>query len=74
MWVCICHGIRCRDVKEVAGSGACRAGDVFRHFQVKPQCGRCLPTIRTLLQADRGDGGPARARKVALSSSYPVEG
>lgn len=49
MWVCLCHGIRCRDVKEAAGDGASRAGDVFRKFEVRVRCGKCVPTICNLL-------------------------
>ncbi len=49
MYVCVCHAIRCRDVKEAAGQGACRAAEVFRRAGVRPQCGRCLPTMREML-------------------------
>jgi bacterioferritin-associated ferredoxin len=50
MWVCICHGIRCRDVKDAAGNGAARVGDVFRQFDVRVRCGKCVPTICNLLK------------------------
>jgi len=49
MYVCVCHGIRCRDVRAVAETGKCRAADVFRAFEARPQCGKCLATMTALL-------------------------
>ncbi|CAA7623759.1 bacterioferritin-associated ferredoxin [Magnetospirillum sp. UT-4] len=46
MYVCICHGIRCRDVKAVARKGGCRTADVFREAGAEPRCGICVNTIR----------------------------
>lgn len=64
MYVCVCHAIRCRDVKDAAGEGACRAADVFRRMQCKPQCGRCLPTIRSMLAEQAGMAMRVRRRAV----------
>lgn len=50
MYVCVCHGIRCRDVKAAKGEGMCRPGEIFRQLEVKPQCGRCMATIREMLE------------------------
>ncbi len=61
MYVCICNALRCRDVKEAAGKGASRASDVFQHFSVKPQCGRCVSTMRGMLPA----GGSTTAKAAA---------
>lgn len=61
MWVCICHGINCRDVKDAAGNGASRVSDVFRQFEVRVRCGKCVPTICNLLnegQAANECGAP----------------
>lgn len=69
MYVCLCHGIRCRDVKDAAGQGACRAGDVFRHMACKPQCGRCLPTIRDMLQTGSGAGMRAHRQPATIGAA-----
>lgn len=65
MYVCICHGIRCRDVKEAAQKGIVQAEEVFRHFAVEPSCGRCLGTMCGMLDCQR-DG-------TALPGMSPVE-
>lgn len=52
MYVCVCHGIRCRDVRAARGEGVCRPGEIFRQLAVKPQCGRCMATIREMLEGD----------------------
>lgn len=65
MWVCVCHGIRCRDIKDAAGNGASRAGDVFRQFEVRPRCGKCVPMICGMLEESRSaneDAPPAPVR------------
>jgi bacterioferritin-associated ferredoxin len=49
MWVCMCHSLRCHDVKTAANRGARRAAEVFHQFEVEPRCGKCVPTIRGLL-------------------------
>lgn len=59
MWVCLCHGIRCRDVKDAAGNGASRVGDVFRQFEVRVRCGKCVPTICNLLNEGQINEGQA---------------
>ncbi len=56
MYVCICHALNDRDVEKAKCDGACRAGDIHRHYGVKVQCGRCLPMIRQLLDTDKKDG------------------
>lgn len=52
MYVCLCHGIRCRDVRAARGEGVCRAGEIFRQLEIKPQCGRCMATIRDMLEGE----------------------
>lgn len=71
MWVCLCHGIRCRDVKDAAGNGASRAGDVFRKFEVKVRCGKCVPTISNLLSEQ---SPPAEARASTRQTACCAEG
>lgn len=70
MWVCLCHGIRCRDVKDAASNGASRAGDVFRKFEVKVRCGKCVPTICNLL----ADAPPASVRPATHQHVCCAEG
>lgn len=68
MYVCVCHAIRCRDIRDAAQGGACRAADVFRRMECKPQCGRCVPTIRIML-AEESIGTRVRRRNVSPVAS-----
>ena len=49
MYVCICHALTDRDVRSAEVEGASSDAEVFRHFGVKPQCGRCVPSMRCML-------------------------
>lgn len=55
MYVCLCHGIRCKDVREARQDGVCRAVEIFRQRDIKPQCGRCLSCIRDILLTPEDD-------------------
>lgn len=49
MYVCICHALTDDDVRSAEAEGAACNAEVFRHFGVRPQCGRCIPSMRGLL-------------------------
>ena len=49
MYVCVCNALNDRDVENAKCNGACRAIDIHKHFDVPIQCGRCLKTIRSML-------------------------
>ncbi|KAF0141442.1 MAG: putative bacterioferritin-associated ferredoxin [Rhodospirillaceae bacterium] len=49
MYVCICHGLSDRQIKQAVCQGACRAAEVYKYFGVRPQCGRCVPYVRAIL-------------------------
>lgn len=53
MYVCNCNGIRARDVRAVIDQGGCKPVHVFRHCQSKPQCAKCLPDMRRMIEAQR---------------------
>ena len=53
MYVCNCNGIRERDVHEAIGQGGCKPVHVFRHCQTRPQCAKCLPDMRRMIEAQR---------------------
>lgn len=76
MYACICHALRERDVKEAISLGACRVSEIYRHFGVKPQCGRCLSTVRHLLVAHHGTMHAAHRSQVdgSLVDDSQVDG
>lgn len=49
MYVCICHGLTDRKIREAISRGSATPADVYRYFGVTPQCGKCLPSIREML-------------------------
>ncbi|KAF0119003.1 MAG: bacterioferritin-associated ferredoxin [Rhodospirillaceae bacterium] len=49
MYVCICHGISDRQIKQALCQGACRTADVYKRLGVRPQCGRCVSCVREML-------------------------
>lgn len=61
MYVCLCNGFTCRDVRSAIGNGAKSVGAVYRACGVTPNCGRCKDSIRELLDEARGRESPAMA-------------
>jgi bacterioferritin-associated ferredoxin len=61
VYVCLCHGIRCRQVKEAANQGVRTPAEVHKRHGVRPQCGRCMREIGEMLQSECGGchGEPA---------------
>lgn len=46
MYLCLCHGLNERAVHQACREGASTAGYVYRHFGVKPQCGKCVRSMQ----------------------------
>lgn len=41
MYVCLCHGVTDRDIREAVCQGASRLRDLSRDLGVGTQCGKC---------------------------------
>ena len=63
MYVCLCNGFTCRDVRRVIGEGASSVGGVFRACEARPNCGRCKEVIKDYLAEAKA---PATAVSAAL--------
>lgn len=50
MWVCICHALTDKDIETAEAEGAKTELEVYAHYGVKPQCGRCVPTVKCLMK------------------------
>jgi bacterioferritin-associated ferredoxin len=58
MYVCLCHGFTDRQVRSaVSEGGAGSTAQVFRHFEAKPRCGKCVPFVRELVEETKGGCG-----------------
>lgn len=49
MYVCICHGLTDRKIREAISRGSTTAAAVYRHCGVTPKCGKCLPMVRQMV-------------------------
>lgn len=50
MYVCVCNALNDRQVRQALCDGACKASEIYRHFGVRPQCGRCVPAMQQMVR------------------------
>jgi bacterioferritin-associated ferredoxin len=55
MYVCNCNGIRERQVRHAAQSGAKRACEVFQQNKCAAKCGRCIEEMQVFLNSARNN-------------------
>jgi bacterioferritin-associated ferredoxin len=72
MYVCLCHGFTDRDVRGALNGGCRSVAAVYRHLADRPQCGKCVPEVRHMVnQHCRGDaacGGAAMPASAAAQA------
>lgn len=61
MYVCLCHGLTDRQVRDAAARGSVCAGDVFACHGVQPNCGTCCETLCEILDTHEAETGVTRA-------------
>jgi bacterioferritin-associated ferredoxin len=63
MYVCLCHGIRDRDLRQAIDAGKCCFEDLQSCTGVATSCGKCEPLARQMLDRARDEsvGGAAAA-------------
>lgn len=71
MYVCICHGLTDSDVESAEKNGATQETEVFCHYGVKPQCGKCIPSMRCLMKCSRKTTEPPAEEKNAAREFLP---
>ena len=50
MYVCICKGITCGEIKQAVQNGACSMGEVRDLLGVGTQCGKCGKDAKALVK------------------------
>jgi len=60
MYVCLCNGFTDRQVRAVCPVAEGSAAAVYCALGVRPQCGKCVPMVREILE-EMADGPPAAA-------------
>ncbi|SNB62044.1 bacterioferritin-associated ferredoxin [Arboricoccus pini] len=74
MIVCLCNRISDKSVSEVACSGMCRtAGEVYRCFGCRVQCGKCVPEMRRLFHEARAVAQAAQMQAATLQDHTGCE-
>lgn len=53
MVVCVCNGIRERDLRGVARNGASDPCSAYRSLGRRAKCGQCFPFAREIIAAER---------------------
>jgi bacterioferritin-associated ferredoxin len=72
MWVCICHALTDKDIEAAEADGAQTELEVYAHYGVKPQCGRCVPTVKCLMKCQNKAPICQAIADVQQLSSTPV--
>ncbi len=65
MYVCVCHGITDRDIREAAENGVSSVRQLGKELGVGTQCGRCASMARSILRETRSSDYLALANMLA---------
>ncbi len=72
MYLCLCHGLNEAAVQRAQAAGATTAVRVYRHYGVKPQCGKCVRAVHgavTRCDVPGGDGPEGRLCHIAFETA-----
>jgi bacterioferritin-associated ferredoxin len=69
MYICICHALTDGDVRSAEAGGAATHSDVFHHFGVVQSCGRCVPSMRSMLRSSDSAGDRRHATDATPSAA-----
>ncbi|PWC46132.1 bacterioferritin-associated ferredoxin [Azospirillum sp. TSA6c] len=73
MYVCICHALNDKKVKAALDQGATTPASVFRHHNCQVQCGKCVPTMRSMASEHRATFAQQTAAAAAAAvAATPV--
>ena len=51
MYLCICNAITDRQARSHGTASGCSVAAFYRALGVKPKCGKCVPVVREILDA-----------------------
>jgi bacterioferritin-associated ferredoxin len=61
MYVCICHAVTDREIRERIADGACSLRELRAELKVGTQCGKCACDVRALLKEEKSGAGSGLA-------------
>ncbi|MBP7066610.1 MAG: (2Fe-2S)-binding protein [Ferrovibrio sp.] len=73
MYVCLCHGLTERDVRGAIAEGCRSVAAVYRHLADRPQCGKCVPDVRCMVQQSRCAHHAGAAHAMPLAAAAQAE-
>jgi len=50
MYVCLCNALTGRQIVQALTTGARSSSSVYRSLGCRPQCGKCVPTVRQMVE------------------------
>lgn len=50
MYICICNALSEKRIRAAAATSKGSTAAVYRALDCRPQCGRCIPTIRDIVR------------------------
>jgi len=53
MYVCNCNGLTLKQVQKALAERPSDEIEVYRRYGCEPQCGRCVPEVRAMLESTR---------------------
>lgn len=69
MFVCICHALNDKKVMAALDQGATTPASVFRHHNCQVQCGKCVPTMRSMASEHRATCAQQTAAAAAVAAT-----
>ncbi|MGF1456665.1 MAG: bacterioferritin-associated ferredoxin [Alphaproteobacteria bacterium] len=61
MYICICHALKERDVREVLSEGDLSIAGVYKKLGCRPRCGKCLGMMAEIVAAQGADETASRS-------------
>lgn len=65
MYVCLCHAVTDRQIKQAVKEGACSVRQVQLCLRVGTNCGKCIPAAREIVDATASEA-PRRPKDLRL--------
>ncbi|MFO0389286.1 MAG: bacterioferritin-associated ferredoxin [Alphaproteobacteria bacterium] len=51
MYICLCNGLKDKQIESAVAGGACSVADTFRKLGCQPMCGQCVPMIQDTVES-----------------------
>lgn len=61
MYVCICNALTEKQIRTVVGQDGCTTAKVYVRLGCAPQCGKCVPYVREMVNEHRAAANAAES-------------